>query len=219
MSLKEHEYLTLKRPSEGEFKDKGSRFIGYARCVESEEQARSFLDEVKKMHHKARHHCYAWKIGHGEPLERSGDDGEPSGTAGRPILGQIHAFGLHQVAVIVVRYFGGVKLGTSGLIQAYREAARAALANAETEVREVLEKVKLTVDYTCAHYLLDAVKKHEVTLLEVQYTDHAEVILGLPGHSLEKTLLILKSEALQMPLEMAREHETNAWEVTFLGIS
>lgn len=129
-------YNSIKTASEGVFKDRGSRFIALAYPVESEDEVREIVSSVKRKYHDARHHCYAFRLGLDGSVWRAGDDGEPSGTAGRPILGQIDSAGLSDVLVVVVRYFGGIKLGVPGLINAYRSAAADALGAAE-----VVEKV------------------------------------------------------------------------------
>jgi uncharacterized YigZ family protein len=124
-------YKTIKSVSHGLFKEKGSKFVSIAFRVKNEGEIKMFLDEIRKEHHDAKHHSYAYAIGVDGATWRANDDGEPSGTAGRPILGQIRSFGLTNVLVIVPRYFGGTLLGTSGLINAYKSAAGSALSNAE----------------------------------------------------------------------------------------
>jgi len=121
------QYYSIKDSTEGQYKEKGSKFISYAYSVTSEEQVGERLEEIRNLHHKARHHCYAYKIGVDGNRYRANDDGEPGGTAGKPILGQLHSYKVTDVLVIVVRYFGGTKLGASGLIKAYKEAAKDAL--------------------------------------------------------------------------------------------
>lgn len=129
-------YRSIKKASEGLFKDNGSRFIALAYPVESEAEVKEIVASLKKEYHDARHHCYAYRIGlKGEPW-RANDDGEPSGSAGRPILGQIDSAGLSDILVVVVRYFGGIKLGIPGLIRAYKTSTADAL-----EAAEVVEKI------------------------------------------------------------------------------
>ena len=129
-------YKSIAEPGEGLFKDNGSRFIAFAFPVESEAEIKDIVQRLKKEYHDARHHCYAYRLGlDGEPW-RANDDGEPSGSAGRPILGQIDSAGLSDILVVVVRYFGGIKLGIPGLIRAYKTATADALASAR-----VIEKV------------------------------------------------------------------------------
>lgn len=129
-------YKSIAGPSEGLFKDQGSRFIALAYPVESEEEVKALLEKARKEYHDARHHCVAYRIGHTGSVWRASDDGEPAGSAGRPILGQIDSAGLSDVAVIVVRYFGGIKLGIPGLIRAYKESTKDALDKAQ-----IIEKV------------------------------------------------------------------------------
>ena len=129
-------YASIACRSDGLFKDNGSRFIAQAYPVESEERVKEIVDGLKKEYHDARHHCYAYRIGLDGSTWRANDDGEPSGSAGRPILGQIDSAGLSDILVVVVRYFGGIKLGIPGLIRAYKTSTADALANAE-----VVEKV------------------------------------------------------------------------------
>lgn len=127
-------YLTLQRLSEGEYKERGSKFIAFACPVSSEEEVKEILSNRKKEFYDARHVCYAYRLGFPEEQYRVNDDGEPSGTAGKPIYGQLLSAGITHVLIVVVRYFGGTKLGVSGLIHAYREAAKAAIdANAIVE--------------------------------------------------------------------------------------
>ena len=123
-------YKSIARKSEGLFKDNGSRFIASAWPVESEDEVKRIVDSLKKEYHDARHHCYAYRIGLNGEKWRANDDGEPSGSAGRPILGQIDSAGLSDVLVVVVRYFGGIKLGIPGLIRAYKTSTADALAAA-----------------------------------------------------------------------------------------
>jgi len=138
--LADDTYLTIETASEGIFKDKGSKFIAFAYPVSSENDLKVRLDILKKEHHSARHHCWAYRIGKDGEIWRANDDGEPSNSAGKPILGQIQSKGLSNVGVIVVRYFGGTLLGVSGLMHAYKEATADALVNAKIiEVQIELE--------------------------------------------------------------------------------
>jgi uncharacterized YigZ family protein len=141
-------HLTLTSDADLEIdKIKGSRFWAFARPVSDEEGARAFVEELRRLH-KAGHHCHAWRLGMGEdPLSRSSDDGEPGGTAGRPILREIEARGLRDVCVVVLRWFGGTKLGTGGLVRAYGGAARALLEEAPTREVIVTQTARLRFDY------------------------------------------------------------------------
>ena len=122
-------YRTLKSPSEGIYKEKGSKFLAFAFPVNNEGDIKEKLEEIRKAYHDARHHCYAWVLGADKSRFRANDDGEPSNSAGKPILGKLQSHDLSQILIIVVRYFGGVKLGVGGLINAYRSAADDAIQN------------------------------------------------------------------------------------------
>lgn len=141
----EDTYKTISKTSEGLFKDKGSKFISYAFPVESEDEIRNIVLTIKKEHHSARHHCYAWRLGHEKLVFRANDDGEPSSTAGKPILGQIQSYDLTNILIVVVRYFGGTLLGVSGLINAYRNAAQDAIL--QTEIIEKLVEKQLLIEF------------------------------------------------------------------------
>lgn len=131
MSEIKDSYKTIKTPSEGFFKDRGSKFFGYAYPISSEQELKSKIEVLKKEHHTARHHCYAYRLKQDYSVYRANDDGEPTNAAGKPILGQIDAKDLTNVGVVVVRYFGGTKLGVGGMMNAYKTAALEVLSNAE----------------------------------------------------------------------------------------
>jgi uncharacterized YigZ family protein len=158
MSLFEDTFLTLAAPSEGIFRDKGSRFLAFAYPVQSEAEVKEHIQLLKKEHHKARHWCYAFRLGHDKQLFRANDDGEPSGTAGRPILGQIQSKDLSDVAVIVVRYFGGTLLGVGGLIQAYKQATADALERARVIEKIVREKYRIQFPYERMNEVMKIIK-------------------------------------------------------------
>ncbi|MCW0482222.1 IMPACT family protein [Gaoshiqia sediminis] len=138
-------YLTIAKPVEGLFKDKGSKFLAFAYPVSSEEEIKEYVQTLKKEHFQARHHCFAWRLGADKTQFRANDDGEPSSTAGKPILGQIQRLDLTNILIVVVRYFGGTLLGVSGLINAYRAAAADTLAHAE--IIEKLVEVPFWVEF------------------------------------------------------------------------
>jgi len=155
-------YLTIKSSSEGLYKEKGSRFISFAYPVTSQEEIKGHLETLRKQHHAARHHCYAWVIGSDRGNFRSNDDGEPSGTAGKPILGQINSFNLTNILVVVVRYFGGKLLGVSGLINAYRTAAESALRNAEIIQCAELEHFVIEFPYSSLNDVMKIIKEEDI---------------------------------------------------------
>jgi uncharacterized YigZ family protein len=129
--MEEDIYRTIKSTSQGIFKDKGSKFFALAYPVADQESVKSIIDSLRKEYHDARHHCYAYMLGYEREVWRINDDGEPSGTAGRPILGQINSHELTNILIVVIRYFGGTLLGVPGLINAYKTAAAEAINNAE----------------------------------------------------------------------------------------
>ena len=151
-------YKSISAPSEGLFKDQGSRFIALAYPVESEAEVKALLEAARKEYHDARHHCVAYRLGCGGELWRASDDGEPAGSAGRPILGQIDRAGLSDVAVIVVRYFGGIKLGIPGLIRAYKNATADALEKAPKCEKIAGSWMRLSFGYGSLPAVMKAIK-------------------------------------------------------------
>jgi uncharacterized YigZ family protein len=151
-------YKTIAAESKGLFKDRGSRFIAIARPVSSQEEIKTILEELRREYHDARHHCYAWMLSPDRQAWRVNDDGEPSGTAGRPILGQINSRELTNVLVVVIRYFGGTLLGVSGLINAYRSATEDALTNALVIEKQVNESWLVTFPYTVMNDVMKVMK-------------------------------------------------------------
>ena len=140
-------YKSIQAPSEGLFKDNGSRFIAGAYPVETEAEVKTILEGLRKQYHDARHHCYAYRLGHRGDVFRANDDGEPSGSAGRPILGQIDSRALSDILVVVTRYFGGIKLGIPGLIRAYKTSSADALDSAVVVTKTACRHFLLKFDY------------------------------------------------------------------------
>ncbi len=172
--MEEDIFKTIAAPAEGLFKSKGSRFLSFAFPVTSEEEAKENLNRLRTKYHDARHHCYAWMLGRKKEQFRSSDDREPSGTAGKPILGQIHSSGLTNVEVIVVRYFGGTLLGTGGLIEAYREAARDALTHAAVIEKTENSVFRLSYPYVHMNEVLKLVKDEKAEILSSQYDEEGQ---------------------------------------------
>lgn len=159
-------YMTLKSPSEeGMYKEKGSKFLAFAYPLSDPDQVAELVQSLKKSHPKARHWCYAWQIGVENPVFRINDDGEPNNSAGKPIYGQIQSFGLTNVLIVVVRYFGGTKLGVGGLIVAYRSAAKLALENAQLIEKMLTKELSLKFDYINMDKVMRLIKEHEITIL------------------------------------------------------
>ncbi len=151
-------YRTIENEAKGLFKDRGSRFIAIAIPVTTQEEIKSRLEELRKEYHDARHHCYAWVLSPDRQAWRVNDDGEPSGTAGKPIIGQINSRELTNILVVVVRYFGGTLLGVSGLINAYRSAASDALDNATVTERHLTERWLVTFPYAAMNDVMKVLK-------------------------------------------------------------
>ena len=152
------QYRSIAAPSEGLFKDNGSRFIALAYPVETEEEVKSIVAGLRKEYHDARHHCYAYRLGYKGDLWRASDDGEPSGSAGRPILGQIDSLGLSDTLVVVVRYFGGIKLGIPGLIRAYKTSTADALSSAQIVDKIASRHFRLQFEYLSMNAVMKVLK-------------------------------------------------------------
>jgi uncharacterized YigZ family protein len=162
-------YRSIAAPSKGVYKELGSKFLAFAYPVETEEEAKRILDEVRKEYFDARHHCYAWRLGRtGEPY-RMNDDGEPSSTAGRPIHGQLLSNELSDILVVVVRYFGGTKLGVPGLIRAYKTATQDAIANATIIEKVAGETLTVTFDYLQMNDVMKVLKDMDITPVDQQF--------------------------------------------------
>jgi uncharacterized YigZ family protein len=155
-------YKTIESGSSGIYKNKGSKFIAEAYPVSEEKEIREIIENARKNHHEARHHCYAYIISPDGHLWRANDDGEPSGTAGRPILGKIRSYGLTNVVVVVSRYFGGTLLGVSGLINAYKTATDSALSNAKIIDQTVLLTFELTFPYSALKDVMKIIKDEKI---------------------------------------------------------
>lgn len=196
-------YRTIAALSEGEFKDRGSKFLAYAWPVRSEEDALAHLEWLRKEHFKARHHCFAWRLSPDGSRFRANDDGEPSGTAGRPILGQIDSFGLTDVVVVVVRYFGGTLLGTSGLINAYREAAAEALRAAQVEEKIVCDTFRFDFDYALMPDVMNAVKKLDLYISHQDFGERGLLHLDIRQSEVADTLLKMKALIRKISTEEA----------------
>lgn len=162
-------YKTIEIASEGLFKDKGSRFIGYAFPVFTEDEIKDHILRLKKEHYSARHHCYAWRLGADKERFRANDDGEPSSSAGKPILGQIHSFDLTNILIVVVRYFGGTLLGVSGLINAYRAAAKDAIENARIIEKTVEDIIMVEFGYESMNDVMKIFKDEQLPQLETSF--------------------------------------------------
>ena len=162
MNLFEDTYFTISKPSEGIFRDRGSKFLGFAFPVKTEEEVKAHVQHLKKEHFSARHHCTAFRMGPDKQFFRVNDDGEPSGTAGRPILGQIQSRDLTNILIVVVRYFGGTLLGVGGLINAYKQAATDALEHAEIVEKTVNEQYRIQFGYDSMNDVMKIIKDNDL---------------------------------------------------------
>lgn len=189
----EDTYNTIELNSEGYFKDKGSKFYSYAFPVQSEEKIKYLISELKKEHHSARHHCYAWRLGTEEITFRTNDDGEPSSTAGKPILGQLLSFDVTNILVVVVRYFGGTLLGVSGLINAYRTAAAEALKNAEILTKTIEKKYELHFQYNVLNDVMNIIKNENLNVVTTKFEEDCRLIFSVRKSEVEKAEEIFKN--------------------------
>ena len=210
-------FKTLKFKSEGLYKEKGSKFMAFAFPILNEVEVQKALDEVKSLHPKARHFCYAYRLGPDGSAFRQNDDGEPSGTAGKPIHGQLMSFKLTNTLIVVIRYFGGTKLGASGLITAYRSAAEDALNQAKIISRSIQQLYSLEMDYKRLPMMMEAIKNADVTMVNKQFEASAKLELAIPldkvvskwnqiatlfvGHDANKEVLIKEQEIMIQELQ------------------
>jgi uncharacterized YigZ family protein len=181
-------YNTIIQSSTAEFKDRGSRFIAYAYPIVTAEEFKKHLQDLKKQHPKAVHHCFAYRIGMDGNNFRSSDAGEPSGTAGKPILGQINSKELTNVAVIVVRYWGGTLLGVPGLINAYKSAAALALQVTQIMQQQIEVQYHIEFDYTRMNDVMMILKQYHCTIINQQIQLFCMLKTGIPKNRLEEVL-------------------------------
>lgn len=172
-------YKTIAAPSEGLYKEKGSKFLAFAYPVQTELKIKEHLEALRKQYYDARHHCYAYVLGPRQEVYRANDDGEPSATAGRPIHGQILSQGLTDVLVVVVRYFGGTKLGTSGLINAYKTATLDALQQAEVIEKIVMQRYRVRFPYEKMNQVMRIVKDLQLQVVEQQSDMQCVLVLAV----------------------------------------
>ncbi|MBQ8065036.1 MAG: YigZ family protein [Prevotella sp.] len=187
------EYRTIANESEGYYTEKRSKFLAFAHPVSTVEQVKELIARYRKKYYDARHVCYAYMLGAERKDFRANDDGEPSSTAGKPILGQINSNELTDILIVVVRYYGGVNLGTSGLIVAYREAAADAIAHATVETRQVEDTVRYSFSYPQMNDVMRIVKDMSPRIISQTYGNTCEIVLA-----------IRKSEADQLRQRLAK---------------
>jgi uncharacterized YigZ family protein len=174
--LFEDTYKTIENISEGLFKDRGSKFIAHAIPVNNESQVKEHLSALRKKYHDARHHCYAYQLGFDKSSYRINDDGEPSGTAGKPIFGQILSHDLTNILIVVIRYFGGTKLGIGGLINAYKTSAKDALNNAKIIEKTINEVYEIIYDYPVMNAVKKIIKEENITQTSQKFDLNCKII-------------------------------------------
>jgi uncharacterized YigZ family protein len=173
-------YYTIEKPSQAEYKDRGSRFLAYAFPIQTIDDFKKGLKALKEEHPKANHHCFAYRLGTDGNNFRANDDGEPSGSAGKPILGQLDSKSLTNAAVVVVRYFGGTLLGVPGLINAYKTATSLALQLTPIVEKPVLINYELQFDYTLMNEVMIFVKRYHCAVLENEMQLFCRMVIGVP---------------------------------------
>lgn len=191
--LQNDEYQTIKSQSEGFFKDKGSKFFSYAFPVNSEIEINEIRAELRKKHYDARHHVYAFRLGADKDIFRSSDDGEPANSSGPPILGQIKSHDLTDILIVVVRYFGGTKLGIPGLINAYRTAADDAVLNSEIIIKLKKRTLKIKFSYPQMNNVMRIIKEEDLVILNQKFELDCEILIEVREAQYEKVLDRLKS--------------------------
>ncbi len=173
------EYLTVTLKSAGIFKDKGSKFIAKACHVENLEDVKKEMDSIRKEYYDARHHCYAYRFNPEDEVSRSSDDGEPSGTAGKPIMNQLLSYGITNTLLVVVRYFGGTKLGVSGLIKAYKSAAKDALEKNKIIKKYISSEVILSFEYPLMNSVMRIIKEEKLRILKQDFDSNCKIYIEL----------------------------------------
>ncbi|MGB1500246.1 MAG: IMPACT family protein [Flavobacteriaceae bacterium] len=187
-------YKTIIKPSEETlFKDKNSKFYGYAFPVITEESVKTCIDFLKKKHYDARHFCYAWQLGVESPRYRVNDDGEPNNSAGMPIYGQIQSFKLTNILVVSVRYFGGVKLGVGGLINAYKSSARLALESSQIEEKTIDLYFQLIFDYDLMSKVLRVIKENSIIIRNQKLGINCELMIAIRKSNAHKIVQNFKA--------------------------
>ena len=196
-----YSYTTIAGPAEGSYREKGSKFLAFAYPVTTEEEIRNALAGLQKKYFDARHHCFAWMLGPARNSFRAFDDGEPNHSAGDPILGQIRSRNLTDVLVVVVRYFGGVKLGVGGLIAAYKAAADDALSHAQIVEREVRFMAKIEFPYESTPGVMKLVKEFGLTIAHQEFGERCAMEVSVPERErmpLSERVTLLQSTGTPM---------------------
>lgn len=199
--VKQDSYLTLKKSGTGEYKSKGSKFFSYAYRVETENDVKAKLDSIRKEHFKSRHVCYAYRLDVGGLQFRANDDGEPSGTAGLPIMNVLKSHDLVKTLIAVVRYFGGTKLGIAGLIEAYKTSAQDAIRQTTIQEEFTYQVLKLEFPYDELGNLMNYIAKSDFIIMEQSYEEQPWLQIGIRTSFLEKNVLSLYSQLLDYDIQ------------------
>ena len=179
-------FYTIEKEAQGYFKDKGSKFYSFAFPVKNVEEVREILARLRKEHHSARHHCFAWRLGTEEIMFRANDDGEPSSTAGKPILGQLQSFNVTNVLMVVVRYFGGKLLGVSGLINAYKNAAADALKNSDIVQKIIESEIILNFTYNELAEVMNVIKHENLVIVSTRFEERCRLTITVRKSEYER---------------------------------
>lgn len=195
--MKEDEYKTITNVGEGTYSEKRSKFLAFSHHVETLDEVKDIVQAYRKKYYDARHVCYAYVLGHEREVFRANDDGEPSSTAGKPILGQINSNELTNILIVVVRYYGGVNLGTGGLIVAYRTAAAEALASSNVVVKQIETVITYNFPYVMMNSVMRVVKELKPRIISQNYDSTCEIKLGIRRSEAE----LLKSRLEKLSFE------------------
>lgn len=191
--MKEDIYLSISRESTGIYKEKGSKFLAFAYPVETEKDVKKYLEALKKKYHDANHHCYAYVIGIDQSNFRSHDAGEPRHSAGDPILNQIRSFNLSDILIVVVRYFGGTKLGIPGLINAYKSSSRNAIEN-NTIIRKIVyERIIIGFPYDTLNEIMGLIKEYDVQISSQEFSTHCQLEVSIRKSLVDTVMNRLRS--------------------------
>lgn len=192
MIEKKDTYNTINKPTTGLFKDRGSKFLAFAHPIKDEDDAKLIIDDLKKTYHDARHHCYAYRLGRDMDNFRANDDGEPSSSAGKPILNQIDALDLTNVIVVVVRYFGGTLLGVGGLINAYKNATADALSKAQIINKTIDDVYKVEYSYEATNEVLRILNEEKLQQVSAEFNESCHFLVNIPQNSVNRVILKLQ---------------------------
>lgn len=191
--MKNDEYKTIKKMSQGSYKEKGSRFLSFAYPVSNEEEIKGIMARLKKEYFDARHFCFAWRLGTDKKRYRANDAGEPAHSAGAPVLGQIQSFDLTDILIIVIRYFGGTKLGIPGLIMAYRSAAASALNNADIYIATINNNYKISFDYPVLNNVMKIIKEENIKVSGQIFDLHCSMTISIRQNHTQRIIEKLKA--------------------------